>query len=300
LVTGGAGFIGSHVVERLISLGVDVAVVDNLTSGSKDFVPKDTRFYEEDIANRALETVFRRERPDVVVHLAARVEVGRSLEDPVGDARSNILGTVRLLDCCRKYRVRKIVYSSSCAVYGETEDTGILESAQVRPISFYGVSKYVPEMYIALFQRQFGLDYTILRYANVYGPRQGMKGEGGVVSIFIQAVKDNRKPVIYGDGEQTRDFVYVKDVAEANAAAIARGSNETINIGTGAATSINRLWRCIADVMNASTAPVYMPPRPGDIRHSRLIPDKAAELLGWRPNYDLERGIRETAAASNQ
>jgi UDP-glucose 4-epimerase len=240
------------------------------------------------------------EKPACIIHLAAQIDVSKSILDPLGDAEQNIMASLRLLSLCRKYGVRKFIYSSSCAVYGETEDCGITEDFPIRPISIYGVSKYVPEMYIRLFHELFGLSYTILRYANVYGPRQTPKGEGGVVPIFAQTLLHGKTTSIYGDGEQTRDFVYVKDVARANVLALHHGDQMTLNIGTNTKTSINELYGLISSLLSVNEKPVYLPGKKEDIRYSRLDHSNAEKWLGWKPVFPLLQGLTETLSYNAQ
>ena len=228
LVTGGAGFIGSHIVDTLIESGYEVVVVDNLSSGKKEYLNDKAIFYDLDLHSKQIEDVFEKELPDFVIHEAAQVDVSISIHHPYFDAYSNILGTIHLLELSRKYHVKKVIYASSCAVYGETGDYSIQENSKIQPISFYGASKYTPELYIQLYQKLYGLPYTILRYANVYGPRQTPKGEGGVISIFVQKLLKNENLIIYGYGTQTRDFVYVKDVAHANLLVLTKGGKSNI------------------------------------------------------------------------
>ncbi|MDF2680662.1 MAG: UDP-glucose 4-epimerase [Brevibacillus sp.] len=294
LVTGGAGFIGSHILDLLIAEGLEVVVIDNFLTGHRKFVPPDVKLFELDITSPLVENVFAEEKPDYVIHLAAQIDVAKSIQDPVKDARHNILGTIRVLHCCHKFQVRKIIFSSSCAVYGETADCSITESFPIQPLSFYGVSKQISEMYIQFYQSFYGLPFTILRYANVYGPRQGITGEGGVVSIFLQKWKNQEAPLIYGTGEQTRDFVYVKDVAAANVQSLRKGKNEIINIGSNQKTSIKELLRMMVLIHSADLSPVFLPGREGDIPHSRLNNAKAQGTLGWVPRYDLRSGLTET------
>jgi UDP-glucose 4-epimerase len=294
LVTGGAGFIGSHVVDLLIRSGYEPIIVDNLRSGKKEFVPPNVRFIDVDISSPQVEAVFAKEKPAVVIHLAAQVDVAYSIKNPVEDANQNILGTIRLLRCCHKYNVKKFIFSSSCAVYGENDDCSIKETFPIQPQSFYGISKYTSEMYIQTFSQLFQLPYTILRYANVYGPRQSSKGEGGVISIFFKKVLNGEAPYIFGDGKQTRDFVFVKDVASANVLSIENGTNGIFNIGTNSKTSINELFQIIKSLTSSNISIIPMPQRNGDIRYSRLDNTKAVNLLGWKPAYDLHAGLNET------
>ncbi|MFP5110355.1 NAD-dependent epimerase/dehydratase family protein [Neobacillus sp. C211] len=295
MVTGGAGFIGSHIVDLLITEGHEVIVVDNLSTGNKEFVNNRATFYVANICSPQLEGIFSKENPEYVIHQAAQVDVAKSIQDPVFDAQTNILGTIRLLECCRKFNVRKIVYASSCAAYGETDDRSIKESSMTEPISYYGISKHTPERYIQLYSQFYKLPFTILRYANVYGPRQTPKGEGGVVAIFLQKALKGEQLTIYGNGEQTRDFVYVKDVAAANLLALGKGNNEIINIGLNQKTSINQLFGVISSLGEIPLGvPVYLPARNGDILYSQLNNAKALQLLGWKPRYDLLSGLKET------
>ena len=291
LVTGGAGFIGSHIVDTLIESGYEVVVVDNLSTGKKEYLHDKAVFYNLELHSKQLDGVFAKELPDFVIHEAAQVDVSISINDPYYDAYSNILGTIHLLDLCREYQVKKVIYASSCAVYGETGDYSIQESSIIQPISFYGASKYTPEQYIQLYQKLYGLSYTILRYANVYGPRQTPKGEGGVISIFVKKLLKNENPIIYGDGTQTRDFVYVKDVAHANLLALTKGENQIYNVSLNKKTSINELFLLLSLLIPHSAVPIYKPSKNGDILYSRLDNQKAKELLGWQPKFDLFKGL---------
>ncbi|HCD08834.1 MAG TPA: UDP-glucose 4-epimerase [Thermoanaerobacter sp.] len=294
LVTGGAGFIGSHVVDLLIENGYEVIIVDNFSTGKEEFINKKAIFYKKDITDENLCEIFKKEKPDYVIHQAAQIEVQKSIDNPVFDAKVNILGTVYLLECCRKSGVKKVIYASSAAVYGNPEYLPIDEKHKVNPISYYGISKHTPEHYFEVYRQLYGLKYTILRYANVYGIRQDPKGEGGVISIFIDKMLKGERPIIFGDGNQTRDFVYVKDVAKANLLALERGDNEVVNISTNKPTSINELVEIMNKIMNTSLKPIYAEPRKGDIIHSYLDNKKALDVLGWKPEYSLEEGLRET------
>lgn len=294
LVTGGAGFIGSHVTELLIKRGYKTMIVDNFITGNKASVPPQARLIEMDVHSPQLEGVFAREKPDVVIHLAAQVDVAVSIKKPMHDAEQNILGTIRLLNYCQKYNVQKVIFSSTCAVYGETADCSITESFPIKPLSFYGLSKSTSEMYIQLFNTLHQVPYTILRYANVYGPRQTSTGEGGVISTFFGKILNGEAPFIFGNGEQTRDFVYVKDVAAANVLAVKKGTNEIFNIGCNTKTSVNELLRVMMTLASVDISPIIKPARDGDIQHSRLDNTKAATILGWQPTYDLLNGLSET------
>lgn len=294
VVTGGAGFIGSHVVDQLIKNNHQVAIIDNLSTGKEEYVSSDAAFYKMSILEPELDAVFRLEKPEVVIHQAAQISVQQSLQDPVHDLRVNVEGTLRLLELSRRFGVRKFIYASSAAVYGNPQYLGIDEAHPIRPMSFYGLSKYFSERYICLYAELHQLRYTILRYANVYGIRQDPKGEGGVVSVFVDKLLKGEKPVIFGDGEQTRDFVYVEDVAKANIAALTCGDNAVINIGTGHPTSVNELLGLMNELNGTDVLPDYQPERPGDIRHSYLKNDKARSILGWEPEVTLREGLKRT------
>lgn len=294
LVTGGAGFIGSHVVETLIQSGHDPVVVDNFLAGKREFVHPKVRLYDIDITSQKLKEVFEKEKPKAVIHLAAQVDVAFSIKNPAADAYQNILGTINLLTCCHQFNVHKFIFSSTCAVYGDKDDMSIKETSTIHPLSYYGISKYTSELYIQIFNSLHHIPFTILRYANVYGPRQTPKGEGGVVSIFYKKLIKGESPYIFGDGEQTRDFVFVKDVAAANVLSLEKGTNEIFNIGSNTKTSVNDLFRMIINAMSKDSSAIYMPERDGDIRFSRLDNAKAGTILGWQPSFDLQTGLAET------
>jgi len=294
LVTGGAGFIGSHTVDKLVAQGAEVLVVDDLSTGKAENINPAAVFVRMDIASEQLSGVFQRFKPDYVIHLAAQVSVPRSLAEPVRDCMTNVVGGVNLLENCRRNGTRKIVYASSAAVYGEPDEITVSENTPARPLSFYGVSKLAPEYYLKVFHHLYGLKYTVLRYANVYGPRQDAFGEGGVISIFAAKVAAQQKPVIFGDGEQTRDFIYVEDVAEANIRALSRGDQMLLNVGTGTRTSVNRLFALISEIAGVDLKPEYRDVREGDIRHSCMDIRKAVAALGWKPEFSLREGLART------
>ncbi|WP_409344174.1 NAD-dependent epimerase/dehydratase family protein [Paenibacillus sp. MBLB4367] len=300
MVTGGAGFIASHLVDSLIELGHEVAVVDNMSTGKNDFLNKTAKFYNFDITSSTLNYAFKDFNPEIVYHHAAQIDVQHSLKDPVFDAKVNILGTIALLEQCKAHEVRKVVYASSAAVYGHPDYLPVDEQHPLRPISYYGISKHTPEHYIQTYANLYDLDFTILRYANAYGIRQDPKGEGGVISIFLDKLLRGETPVIYGDGEQTRDFVYVKDIVSANIAALTRGSRALYNISYNLQTSVNELVHAMSEVMNIRVVPHYMPQRSGDIVHSRLNNSAAIRELGWEPTFSLRDGLAETCAYYQQ
>jgi UDP-glucose 4-epimerase len=295
LVTGGVGFIGSHLVDRLLSLGYKVVVVDNLTTGKAKNLNPAAAFHHSDITQASVDEVFQRERPNLVFHLAAQVSVAQSTRDPVGDARINLLGTLHLLEVARRYEIEKFIYSSTGgALYGEPETNPCTEEHPIVPLSPYGVSKYQAEQYLELYHRLYRLNYTTLRYGNVYGPRQDPHGEAGVVAIFAQAMLEGMATQIFGDGGQERDFIYVDDVVEANVCAITRGDGQAFNIGTGEGTSVTRIFQALRDIIGYDRAPVYRPPRLGEVYRISLDWGKAARELGWTPRVGLEEGLRRT------
>ncbi|WP_127583441.1 NAD-dependent epimerase/dehydratase family protein [Paenibacillus koleovorans] len=298
LVTGGAGFIGSHLADRLMAQRIETVLVDNLSGAAGDrYAHPSAVLYAADVRDEVMDGVFARERPDAVVHLAAQIDVSASQRDPLFDADVNIMGTLNVLRLCASFGVRRFVYASSAAVYGAPQYLSIDEQHPLEPQSCYGVSKGVPEMYIRLFAERHGFAYTIFRFANVYGPRQCSHGEAGVVSIFLDRMLQGESPLINGDGLQTRDFVYVGDVADAVAAAVLRDrkeERETFNIGCGVPTAVLELVQLIGELTGSSAPPLFGPGRPGDIRHSYLNNGKARDYLQWMPTHDLRRGLAKT------
>ncbi|TYO94798.1 SDR family oxidoreductase [Desulfallas thermosapovorans] len=298
LVTGGAGFIGSHIVDALIARGAQTAVLDNLSTGRFENIDPRVNFYKGDLRDeKFVRDTLRSEKPDYVIHHAAQIDVQTSVDNPAADAAINIMGTINLLEACRACAVRKIIYASSAAVYGNPRYLPVDEKHPVHPLSGYGVSKHTVEHYLAVYQALYGLDYTALRYANVYGPRQDATGEGGVVAIFTDRLLRGQRCRIYGDGKQTRDFVFVGDVARANLAALeadsAAGSG-VYNISTGLPTSVNELYNILREITGSGLEPEYCPPRAGDIEHSYLDERAAATGLKWRATRTLVDGLRDT------
>lgn len=294
MVTGGAGFIGSHIVDSLVEAGHRVSVVDDLSTGRFENINPGVNFYHLGVESAGFGEAVDRERPEAVIHQAAQVDVQRSLKEPLADAEINILGAINLLEACRRFNVGKVIYASSAAVYGNPAYLPVDEKHQVEPQSPYGASKHTVEHYLRIYSEIYGVRHTVLRYANVYGPRQDASGEGGVVAIFVNKLLDGEAPKIFGDGEQTRDFIYVNDVAAANLAALRGGDGAVLNASTGAGLSVNSLYHMIKKITGSSLEPVYSPPRPGDITHSYLSNDKAAGVISWRPSFTLEEGLRET------
>lgn len=298
LVTGGAGFIGSNVADRCIALGHEVAVLDDLSTGRRDHVHARARFYHADLADpAAVETCVAEFRPEVVNHHAAHIDVRHSVVDPRRDAEINVLGSLALLEACRRHRVRKVVYASTGgALYGEARFLPATEDHPVNPESPYGASKHAVEHYLYIWKLLHGVDYTILRYPNVYGPRQNPKGEAGVNAIFIGLMLEGARPRIFGNGEQLRDYLYVDDVVEANQLALDRGSGEIVNLGTGVGTSVNQIFHALKRLLEFPGEPIYEPARAGDIQRITLDAARARSVLGWTPCVVLEEGLRRTVA----
>jgi UDP-glucose 4-epimerase len=295
LVTGGAGFIGSHVADRLLSEGHEVVVLDDLSTGQVEHLPAKARFYQMDIASPWLDEMFRIERPDAVAHQAAQASVRRSVDDPVFDAGVNVLGTAALLQASVRHGVRRFLFASTGgAIYGDTDLIPTPEDAPSLPVSPYGASKLAAEGYLRTFQALHGLSYAALRYANVYGPRQDPHGEAGVVAIFSQRLLRGQPARINGDGKQTRDFVFVGDVAEANARALASDAVGAFNVGTGVETDINRIFTLLKQLTDNSQPEQHGAPLAGEQRRSVIDASKIARVMGWRPRTSLEAGLRET------
>ncbi|MDD4239000.1 MAG: SDR family oxidoreductase [Desulfotomaculaceae bacterium] len=296
VVTGGAGFIGSHIVDTLLESGMQVAVVDDLSTGRFENINPAVDFYHIKVEDVELGEVLARVKPDAVIHQAAQVDVQRSLQEPLADARINILGAVNLLEACRRCSVGKVIYASSAAVYGSPVYLPVDEDHVIEPQSPYGASKHTVEHYLKIYSEIYGIKTTVLRYANVCGPRQDASGEGGVVAIFADRLLSGKRPKIFGDGEQTRDFIYVGDVAQANLAALDRGHGKILNVSTGTSISVNNLFKTMKELINSPLEPEYCPVRPGDITHSYLANNRAREVLNWSPRISLKEGLRQTLA----
>jgi UDP-glucose 4-epimerase len=296
LVTGGAGFIGSHIVDAYIEAGHSVAVVDDLSTGHREQVHPRARFYQADVTKaEELARIFASERPEVVSHQAAQKSVRLSVENPAADANINIIGTLHLLELCRRSGVAHVLLASTGgAIYGDAELIPTPEEAPAWPISPYGIAKLTVEHYLYYYQHQYGLTYTALRYANVYGPRQDPHGEAGVVAIFVERLLAGETPVIYGGGTQTRDYVYVGDVAAANRRALETRAAGAYNVGTGIETTVNELYAALTEAVGVSRPAEYAAPRPGEQRRSALDARRAAETLDWRPRVSLPEGVRRT------
>lgn len=294
VVTGGAGFIGSHLVNGLVSVGYEVHVIDNLTTGDPGRLHSEAILHVADVNSQQTTAYISVLKPEVVFHLAAQDDVQRSIKEPGLDADTNVMGTLNILEACRKAGVRKIVFASTYSVYGNLEKTQLTEEDEVNPNSFYALSKLAGERYIQLYERFFGLQYTILRYANVYGPGQAAKGEGGVVAVFGDRLRHGAPFHIFGDGQQTRDFIYVKDVVEANIASIQYGNGSILHVSTGTSHTINTLVDFFGKLHPAPIEVNYLPAKNDDILHNCLNNARARESLQWAPLFSLEKGIEET------
>jgi UDP-glucose 4-epimerase len=295
LVTGGAGFIGSHVVDAYVQAGHEVFVVDDLSTGKRENLPPHVRFLQADIQDPALRQFMVAEKIELVSHHAAQMDVRRSVADPLYDARVNILGILNVLEGAREAKVIKFIFASSGgAIYGEQEAFPADEEHPTHPISPYGVSKRAGEHYLYFYGVEYGLPYVALRYANVYGPRQDPHGEAGVVAIFTQRLLAGEQPVINGDGKQTRDYVFVGDVAQANLAALAVEYTGPLNIGTGSETTVTQLFTTLQTLTGSAALESHGPAKPGEQRRSVLAWTRAAHVLHWRPTVGLEDGLRQT------
>ncbi|MBI4761691.1 MAG: NAD-dependent epimerase/dehydratase family protein [Chloroflexota bacterium] len=298
LVTGGAGFIGSHVVDLFIEKGYEVVILDDLSTGRASNLNPRAKFYKMDIRSPEVRSIFEAERPDYISHHAAQMDVRRSVAQPLFDADVNILGSINLIECAREFGVKHFVYiSTGGAVYGEPEYVPCDEAHPINPICQYGASKHTVEHYLFMYHFNYGLNYTVLRYPNVYGPRQDPHGEAGVVAIFTGKMLAGEPVTINGDGEQTRDFVYVGDCAYANYLAVTVDHQPGIyNIGWGRPTSVNDIFHTLAKVTGYPLQPNYGPAKVGETRHIYLEAAKAKRDLGWTPTLSLEEGLERTVA----
>jgi UDP-glucose 4-epimerase len=294
VVTGGAGFIASHITDAYIAAGHKVAVIDDLSTGFRKNVNPKAHFYKADIRDmKKLEAIFKKEKPQIVNHHAAVAEPVRSMREPERTYTSNVLGIINLLSLMGHYKSERIIFASTGgAIYGEPRHIPADESNPITPLSPYGFSKYLGEECIKQYSRWFGYDYVIFRYPNVYGPRQNPKGEAGVVAIFGGLMKAGRVPTIYGDGTKTREYVYVKDIARANELALVRGTGEIMNIGIGRAVSDNEIFKEVAEALNFKQPVKYAPYRNGEVYKIALDGSKGQKILGWKPTVALKDGIR--------
>lgn len=293
LVTGGAGFIASHVVDAFVELGHEVVVVDNLSTGKTEFINPKVRFIKADITNKdVIQDIIRQEKPTVINHHAAHIQVGNSVKNPQFDAENNIMGLLHIMEAAKDAGVKRVLMASTGgAMYGN-KPTPFNETMEAQPLSPYGVSKRSGELYLHYYYEQYGISYTALRYANVYGPRQNPHGESGVVAIFSEMMVAGKIPVINGDGTHTRDYVYVGDVARANVLALQSKYIGVLNIGTGVETSTNQVFDMVSQSLGLSVEKTHGPERPGEQVSSSLSYAKAQEILGWEPTITFDEGVK--------
>jgi UDP-glucose 4-epimerase len=296
LITGGAGFIASHIADAYIAEGHNVIVVDNLSGGILENINPKAKFYKLDIRSEKLEDVFQKEKIDVVNHLAAQMDVRRSVSDPKFDASVNVLGGINIFESARKHRVKKIIFSSTGgAIYGEQDYFPADEEHPTRPLSPYGITKLCTEKYLFFYKAVYGINHVILRYANVYGPRQNPHGEAGVVAIFCNKMLRGEQPVINGDGKQTRDYTFVADVVKANVLALTYDKSNIYNIGTSIEADVNKLFLELRSHLNPSCPEKHAPAKAGEQQRSVISYRKIESELGWKPTVQLEEGLRLTA-----
>ena len=297
LVTGGAGFIGSNLVDALVERGDEVVVIDNLSTGRRENLNPQVKFYETSIGDPGLADIFEKEKPDIVCHHAAQIDLRRSVNEPLFDAEVNILGSLNVIVNSIRSGVGKFVYASTGgAIYGEPQYLPVDENHPINPVSQYGISKHTVEHYLLLYALQHELNYVALRYPNVYGSRQNPFGEAGVVAIFASQMLRGEQPTIFGPGDKTRDYTHVSDIVEANLLAMECGRNLMCNIGTGVETSDQDIFDAIAEALGYSSSPIYTSVRPGEIQRICLAWSKAEQELGWRPKITLKDGIAKTVA----
>ena len=295
LVTGGAGFIGSHITDALLSAGHSVHVVDDLSFGNRDNVNSAATFHELDIRSEDVARVIDQEQFDVMVHHAAQMDVRRSVSDPRFDSEVNIGGLLNLMEAGRSAGLQKVLFASTGgAIYGEPDYAPQDENHELRPLSPYGIAKFCSEKYLEYYRHTYGIEYVALRYGNVYGPRQNPHGEAGVVAIFSERMLSDEPVFINGTGEQTRDYVYVQDVVQANLLAMDHSNSDIFNVGTSVETSVNELFSTIRDAIDPSITENRREPQPGEQKRSVLSYSKASEILGWRPSVDVVTGLRKT------
>lgn len=294
LLTGGNGFIGSHVRDSLLENGYEIIVLDKCITNKNYYSHHTIKYYQMDINDSSVENIFAIERPDVIIHLAAQISVASSMNDPVNDVKNNVFGTIKLLQYAANFHVKKVIFASSAAVYGIPNYLPIDENHPIQPISFYGMSKAVGEQYVQLYKEVYNIDFSILRFSNVYGPGQSAEGEAGVISIFSDRIQNNMPITIYGDGKQTRDFVYVKDVANACVKAIHTNGSHIANISSNSVLTINELVKYFSLYSEQSIVLTYEPVIAADIRHSQLINHVARNILQWEPMYTIQDGLTET------
>jgi len=303
LVTGGAGFIASHIVDSYLDKGLDVVIVDDLSRGSMNNVNPKARFYQADIRDYdAMRVIFERERPDYINHHAAQMDLRRAVFEPAFDAETNIVGSIHLLNLAVEFKAKRVVYASSGgAAYGEPLYVPMGEDHPINPTTPYGISKHTVEHYLFNYRLLYGLEYVVLRYGNVYGPRQSSKGEAGVVAIFCEQLLANETPKLFGNGKKTRDYVYVTDVAQANVRALEQGNGRIFNIAFGQPTTDYEIFNAVCKALDIKPfEPIYTAKRPGEIDHCYLKVDQAKRELNWTPRVSLTEGLQITAAFFRQ
>lgn len=293
LITGGCGFIGSHVADKFYNEGHEIYIIDNLSTGNHENVRVNHKFYKLNIEDKECDEVFKENMFDIVIHMAAQADVSISITNPYLDTKVNVLGLINMLNLSNKYNVKKFIFASSAAVYGDNQELPLKEEYEINPLSPYGISKYVGELYCKKWHEIYGLDTVCLRFSNVYGPRQSILGEGGVVSIFINRILNNQELIVYGDGNQTRDFIFVEDLAEAIYAAAEKKCSKVLNLSTNTENTLNELINIFTDITVINGID-YCKKRIGDILHSRLDNSKAKVDLCWSPAYTLGEGIKKT------
>lgn len=298
LVTGGAGFIASHIVDAYVRAGHDVSVIDDLSRGSKANLNSAARFYLGDVRDKSfIDSVFEKEHPEVINHHAAQMDVRRGVREPVFDASVNILGSLNILQAAVACQAKRVIYISTAgAAYGEPKELPVRETCDINPITPYGISKHTVEHYLFTYRVLYDLNYVVLRYGNVYGPRQSSQGEAGVFAIFFEQLLAGIQPVIYGDGTKIRDYVFIDDVSRANVLAIERGTGEIFNIAGGLETTDQQVFDIVRQLAGTpEVKPRYVARRPGEIDKIRLDISKAQTLLGWQPQINLAEGAAKTA-----
>ncbi|MGB9743311.1 MAG: NAD-dependent epimerase/dehydratase family protein [Minisyncoccales bacterium] len=295
LVTGGAGFISSHLVDRLIKEGYEVVVVDNLSTGKKENLNPRAKFYKADICDFKISHIFKKEKPKIVFHFGAHIEARESVKDPICDAKINILGSLNILENCKKFNIKKIIFASSGGeIYGNAEIIPTSESYFPFPISPYGVAKFAVEKYLEAYFKMFKIPYLALRYGNVYGPRQNPEGEAGVIAIFTNRMLKNQTVLIHGSGRQTKDYIFINDAINATLLAFKKNIQGILNIGTGRETSVLEIYHKLKKLTHSKSKKRHIPLPPIGFKRGCLSIEKAKKLLSWKPKYTLDEGLKKT------
>ncbi len=295
LITGGAGFIGSHLVDKLISQNHKVVIIDNLLTGKKENINPSAKFYKYDILDSRIKEVFEKEKPQVVFHFAAHIEARQSAEDPIFDAKTNVLGSLNILENCRNFGIKKIIFSSSGGeVYGDAKIIPTPESYEALPISPYGVAKLTVEKYLYSYLKMYDLNFVALRYGNIYGPRQNPYGEAGVIAIFLNKMLNKKQPLIHGNGKQTKDYVFINDVISATISASKKNINGAINIATGKETSVLEIFNKLKKMTGFKGEKKHVPLPVIGFKRGALSIKMAKKTINWQPEYNLEKGLQET------